>query len=237
MFLGQGVLWKEAWGAIHDVQDQIRKTPGTSCQERSKDWSGNLQDCTTKFKEALSKSPTAHQSFDQLSDGPRAGQKRQRKSNDEPSSSPSSQQSQQTSQASDEDTGLPPEAVMDELVQLYFENFQPWIPVLHMARFRARMANAEERKSLGTIFLAITSVCVRFSQNPYFERHSVRAKYAKRSRQKVILDSMESFSVENLQALVIIALDTVRSHSFYRKEKILILLSRLVVVEGPRRGP
>ena len=106
-----------------------------------------------------------------------------------------------------------------------------------MARFRARMANEEERKSLGTIFLAIASVCVRISQNPYFERHSVRAKYAKRSRQKVILDSMESFSVENLQALVIIALDTVRSHSFYRKEKILILLSRLVVVEGPRRGP
>jgi hypothetical protein len=62
---------------------------------------------------------------------------------------------------------------MDELVQLYFENFQQWIPVLHMARFRARMANAEERKSLGTIFFATASVCVMFSQNPDFEKQSV----------------------------------------------------------------
>jgi len=110
---------------------------------------------------------------------------------------------------------------MDELVQLYFENFQPWIPVLHMARFRARMANAKERKSLGAIFHATASVYVRFSQNPYFERQSVRARYAKRSRQKVILDSMESFFVENLQALVIIALDTVRSYMFRMKKKYL----------------
>jgi hypothetical protein len=70
-----------------------------------------------------------------------------------------------------------------------------------------------------------------------FERESVRGRYAKRSRQKVILDSMESFSVENLQALVIIALDTVRTHIFSSEEKILILRSRLIVVEDHQHGP
>jgi hypothetical protein len=103
-----------------------------------------------------------------LQPSPRAGQKRQRKSNDESSPSSLSQQPQQTSQASDRDTGLPPESVIDELVQLHFEKFQSWIPVLYMARFRGRIANAKKRKSLGTIFLAIASVCVRFSQNLYF---------------------------------------------------------------------
>jgi hypothetical protein len=90
MFLGQGVLWQQAWGAIHDIQDQIRKYPGTSRNESSEDWNGSLQDRTSKFKEALSKSPTTHQNFDQLNGGPRVGQKRQRNGNDKPSPSSSS---------------------------------------------------------------------------------------------------------------------------------------------------
>jgi hypothetical protein len=104
-----------------------------------------------------------------------------------------------------------------------------------MGHFRARMANAEKQKSLCAIFLAIVSVCVRLSKNPPILK--IRADYAKRSKQKIILDSMESFCVENLQALVMIALDTVRSHKFSSEEEILILHSRLVVVGDPQRGP
>jgi hypothetical protein len=198
MFLGQGILWEQVWSAIHQIQDQARTTPRKRGQDHPTGWDGNIQDRTTMFRDLVSDSPSTYQ-FDKDF---RSGQKRQRCSNDTLSPYPSSRQSQLALHSSDEDLILPPAPVMDELVHLYFENFQPWIPVLHMKRFRERMADAEQRKSLGTIFHAIVSVCVRFCKSPHFETAAIRAEYAKRSKQKVILDSMESFSVENLQALV-----------------------------------
>jgi hypothetical protein len=205
MFLGQGILWEQVWNAIHQIQDQARTPPSKRGRENPTGWDGNLQDRTSRFRDLVSDSSSTYR-FDE---GPRSGQKRQRCSNDRLRPHPSSRQSQFALRSSDEDLILPPAPVMDELVNLYFENFQPWIPVLHMRRFRERMADAEKRKSLETIFHAIISVCVRFCKSPHFETPAIRAEYAKRSKQKVILDSMESFSVENLQALVIVTLDTV----------------------------
>lgn len=58
------------------------------------------------------------------------------------------------------------------------------------------------------------AIYIRFSRNEYLPDDETKSQIAEKSRQRVILDSTETFSVESLQALVIIAFETVRSKSY-----------------------
>ncbi|KAI1762232.1 fungal-specific transcription factor domain-containing protein [Hypoxylon sp. FL1150] len=110
-----------------------------------------------------------------------------------------------------DEAGLPPKDLVDALVEIYFANIHPWIPMLHVRDFRQRMANGRERSRLTTIFHAIVSLCARFSNDVRLGGAEKKAQDAKKSKQTVLLRSMESFSVENLQALIICAFDTLGS--------------------------
>ncbi|KAL1856445.1 hypothetical protein Daus18300_010712 [Diaporthe australafricana] len=113
---------------------------------------------------------------------------------------------------SGDDNELPPDEVLVSLVEIYFELIHPWIPMLHVRNFRQRMKDPFQRGQITTICHAIVSICARFSNDPRLGHDSEeRAQKAKRSREAVILQSMQSFSVENLQALIIIAFDTIGS--------------------------
>jgi hypothetical protein len=103
-------------------------------------------------------------------------------------------------------------SLIDGLVEIYFQQIHPWIPMLHVRQFRAMLADPAQRGKLDTILHAITSLCIRFAHDPSLDAQpGLRAQYASQSRQHVILASMESFSVENLQALIICAFDTIGS--------------------------
>lgn len=108
-----------------------------------------------------------------------------------------------------EDYSLPPPDLVDILVHLYFDIIHPWIPILHKTSFLRRLESTAKRPELSTILHAIVAATVRFSADKRLERKEVRDRYVQISRQTVILKSMEMFSVENLQALVIIAFNTV----------------------------
>ncbi|KAL7955565.1 fungal-specific transcription factor domain-containing protein [Trichoderma compactum] len=82
----------------------------------------------------------------------------------------------------------------NRLTSTYFEQVHQWIPMLHVLHFRQRLLMPNGRESASTIFYAITSICARFSNDP---------------RLVIILRSMESFSVENLQALTICSFDLI----------------------------
>ncbi|KAG7135058.1 Thiamine repressible genes regulatory protein thi1 like [Verticillium longisporum] len=81
-----------------------------------------------------------------------------------------------------------------------------------------RMADAAERPRLRNIFQAIVSTCARFSDDARLGSPETKAQMTKRYRQAVIVESMESFSVENLQALIICAFDTIGSGRAARPE-------------------
>jgi hypothetical protein len=102
-----------------------------------------------------------------------------------------------------------PEDLLESLVDIYFARLHPWIPMLHVHQFRQKMADPVQRSRLDNIFYAITSLCIRFSNDERLGDDSARAELAKKCRETVILQSMQSFSVENLQALIICAFDTV----------------------------
>jgi hypothetical protein len=112
-------------------------------------------------------------------------------------------------QSDNSEWGLPPPDLIDSLVGIYFATIHPWIPILHVRGFREQMRDPAKRPDLSTIFHAIVSVCVRFSTDPRVSDPDIRARYSKCSRQMVILQSMEAFSVRNLQAMIIIAFDSV----------------------------
>lgn len=105
--------------------------------------------------------------------------------------------------------GLPPRDLVDSLVEIYFERIHPWIPMLHVRKFRQRLLDPAGRSDMSTVLHAIVSLCVRFSDDPRLGAPRMKEELAKKSREAVILRSMESFSVKNLQALIICAFDIV----------------------------
>ncbi|KAJ5708157.1 hypothetical protein N7488_007958 [Penicillium malachiteum] len=73
-----------------------------------------------------------------------------------------------------------------------------------------RMQLPDERPRITCILHAIIALYARFSQSKFLREEKTKSRIAEKSRQKVILHSTETSSVENLQALVIIAFETIR---------------------------
>ncbi|KAH7090825.1 fungal-specific transcription factor domain-containing protein [Paraphoma chrysanthemicola] len=190
MFLGQGVLWQQLWNQVHATGNGTLPT-----------MTGNLHDHTKQLKERLDTLGRKRCSDDDGALRSPNVSKRMRTSSDT------------VPPAQGEFLGqdfLPPDLI-DTLVELYFDNIHPWIPVLHVRQFRRSLHVHSERHKISSILHAITSVCVRFSDDSRLGDTESRSKLAESCRQAVILRSMESFSVEGLQALIICAFDTIGS--------------------------
>ena len=106
------------------------------------------------------------------------------------------------------DDPLPSGSVVRDLVEWYFKNTHRWIPVVHQRRFREDLDSPEGRSKADIVLLSITSVCLRFERPPSMSEPMSEA-ISTRCRHAVILRSMECFSVESLQALVILAFDII----------------------------
>lgn len=111
----------------------------------------------------------------------------------------------------DASSNLPPPGLLEDIVNVYFTKIQPWIPVLHETRFRARLHDAEQLPTLVVIIHAMVVAAIRLSRP---QTHGLSSQETEtrvqRSRSIVVLNAMDNLSVENLQALIIIAFDDVR---------------------------
>jgi hypothetical protein len=208
MFLGQGVLWQQVFNCLNAVQNGASMNGILLSQDAHTSNGDTLTECTTRLKSTLSSLSLDLSDIEPALSSPSKRRRTKSTAAGEP------QLCVHPAPAiSPDDSGkeLPPDDLIDALVEIYFTNIHPWIPILHVRQFRDRMKDAPQRKKLETIFHAIVSLCVRFSNDPRLSNAEVRARYSKRSRNTVILQSMELFSVENLQALVICAFDTIGS--------------------------
>jgi hypothetical protein len=104
---------------------------------------------------------------------------------------------------------LPDEDLLRDLVESYFRNIHPWIPMLHVRNFEKRMIDPEDRPTVINILHAIVAATVKFSTDDRLASRKTRDGLTRLCRERVILTSMEEFSVENLQALIIIAFDLI----------------------------
>jgi hypothetical protein len=220
MFIGQTLVTRQLLSAIRELNPNLGpKSPGNLAQ---------LSDCGSPSKpldlltaEISGLKRELLQASSPATSGSGVSAKRQRLNNhhdvsprsyQQPTSDPElSQQRRPTivDLLDCEDSSLPPADLVDILVHLYFDLIHPWIPILHKTSFLRRLESVTTRPALSTILHAIVAATVRFSADKRLERKEVRDRYFRISRQTVILKSMEMFSVENLQALVIIAFDTV----------------------------
>ena len=107
-------------------------------------------------------------------------------------------------------SSLPAPELLEYIVDTYFERIHPWIPIIHETRFRRRMHDPDQRSSLVVILHAMVVAAIRFrySDDSINSQAEAEAK-AKTSRSIVVLTAMDDLSVENLQALIIIAFDDV----------------------------
>lgn len=216
MFLGQGMLWQQninqIWRRLDDIAPEGASNsspPDSGCSMAG----ASLQERTAQLRKTLLSSASGDGTSQML---PPDGQQ----APIDPTPHSRRHQTEQMQARSGprprvtygDDNELPPDEVLFELVEVYFRLIHPWIPMLHVRNFRQRMKDPSQRGQMTTICHAIVSICARFSDDARLGRDSeARAQKAKRSRDAVILQSMQSFSVENLQALIIIAFDTIGS--------------------------
>lgn len=192
MFLGQEFLWQQMWKTMYP--NEALSAP----IERST----NIEDLARRRDELKSVLLRTSSSLDQREEVKSSSRPTKRR-RCVPTTAPFIPVSV------DDDTDGPLSAeIMTELVSFYFVNIHPWIPILHVTRFWERMQSPDERPRISCILHAIIAVCVRFSQSKELDT-GTKASVAEQSRKRVILASTDCYSVENLQALIIIAFETV----------------------------
>ncbi|KAK2608890.1 hypothetical protein QQS21_002603 [Conoideocrella luteorostrata] len=109
---------------------------------------------------------------------------------------------------------IPPSKELATIVDKYFEHIHPWVPVLHPATFRQRMRDPDRHEGLTIINRAIVAVAshlVPISNGPDSSQQRQKMRqYASECRQNVITSAIEGNSKESIQAVILIAFDSVR---------------------------
>ncbi|KAJ5699743.1 hypothetical protein N7536_002756 [Penicillium majusculum] len=193
MFLGQEFLWQQMWKTMYPNE----------ALSASNERSTNIEDLARRrdeLKSALLRSSSSLDQREEEAESPSRPTKRRRCA---PTTAPFIPVS-----VDDDTDGLLSTEIMTELVSFYFVNIHPWIPILHVTRFWERMQSPDERPRISCILHAIIAVCVRFSQSKELDT-GTKASVAEQSRKRVILASTDCYSVEHLQALIIIAFETI----------------------------
>ncbi|OBT74496.1 hypothetical protein VF21_06913 [Pseudogymnoascus sp. 05NY08] len=100
--------------------------------------------------------------------------------------------------------------LLDGVLDNYFSQVHPWLPMLHENSFRQQLAQQVYDENIEAILHAMVVAAVRLVIRPDTPASIRRTlKLTKRSRDWVLLHAFGSLSVENLQALLIIAFDYV----------------------------
>lgn len=113
----------------------------------------------------------------------------------------------------DEDDGPPPPPplyLLDPIIDIHFRTVHHWVPILHEARFLAKLADPDERNRLAVLLHSIVAVAIKYLDvdKVQLSRSGVETQI-KLSRKIVMLHAMQSVSIENIQALIFLAFDYV----------------------------
>ncbi|KZT62271.1 hypothetical protein CALCODRAFT_490030 [Calocera cornea HHB12733] len=136
-----------------------------------------------------------------------------------------------------DNTDLPPHDLVVHLIDLYYNQVAPFAPFLlrdhPYLHHDADMNGAVQRGWPVTVY-AMVAVSLRFSNDPRWTLPGFLTKeqYYKAAKQRVVMHSIESTSFQSLQALAIIALDTIGTGAGPSAWGVLALLTRSVMHLG-----
>lgn len=118
---------------------------------------------------------------------------------------------------------LPPPNMLRELIHIYFTRIHPWVPILHEPSFEAAVQSTNHQPS-ELILQAITSATIKF----YPVDRQTQEWYHSRCHEAVVLACMDRFSIETLQASIIIAFNTIGNGRGPRSWSIVASATRIV---------
>ncbi|KAL4875140.1 fungal-specific transcription factor domain-containing protein [Aspergillus karnatakaensis] len=128
--------------------------------------------------------------------------------------------------------GLPPlpdDAVLSHVLESYFIYVHPWTPIIHESRFRRRLIDDDQRDKLQLVLHSMILVARR-----YIEDRDAATSLEKslndsdQTRDWLVSQAMKQPSVENLQALVLIATDDIATGRASQAWPLVGSLSRMV---------
>ncbi|KAK1466268.1 hypothetical protein CCUS01_01117 [Colletotrichum cuscutae] len=126
-------------------------------------------------------------------------------------------------------TSLPPPELLEDIINIHFNIIQPWIPILHETQFRRRVHDPEQLPRLVVVLHAMVVAALRFVDNSEIRLSALEVeRRTSRSRNIVILNAMDHLSVENLQALVILAFNDIGNGDASKAWSIVGSLTRTV---------
>lgn len=105
---------------------------------------------------------------------------------------------------------LPSQELLEAILDTFFTVLRPWIPCVREARLRSQLVDPIERPKVAVLLHAMVSATIRFVD---YRSYGISELGFKRqvqiSRNQVLLTAMDGLSLENLQALIILAFDSV----------------------------
>ena len=124
---------------------------------------------------------------------------------------------------------LPSNVVLDRVIAQFFSTTHHWIPVLHERRFRARLEDQEESKSLTVLLHALVAITLKHvDADEVGLRRSEVEEQIQTSADYVTLYTMEDLSLECGQALVMLCFKRLGSGEWHKVWPILGALTRVV---------
>lgn len=105
---------------------------------------------------------------------------------------------------------LPDSDVLEQIVDAYFSTVHHWMPFIHQRRFRARLLDPIESKKMTVLLHGLTVVAFRQVKTDSISLdEAAMEEQICVSRNVVMLNAMDGLSIENLQALALVAFDRV----------------------------
>ena len=127
------------------------------------------------------------------------------------------------------DNMLPEQSVIDAVITRYFATIHHWIPMIHEGRFRARLADVEDSRNLVILLHALVAITLRHTDYSHFgfSLEDV-VEQVRISTDMVILHALDSPSVENAQALIMLTWERMGSGNWSKAWALLGSLTRTV---------
>ncbi|KAI1170185.1 fungal-specific transcription factor domain-containing protein [Nemania sp. FL0916] len=114
---------------------------------------------------------------------------------------------------------LPPDAIIAQLVDLFFEKVYTWAPIFYRPHFAANMKSPERR----ILLHGIVVVAFRYWKHPEPPLQT-REEYIQASRDKILLETIDTCSLISTQALSLLAIDAIGQGPSPRTWKVMSML-------------
>ncbi|KAL3444276.1 fungal-specific transcription factor domain-containing protein [Aspergillus insuetus] len=127
------------------------------------------------------------------------------------------------------DPPLPNDTVLSHVLEAYFIYVHPWTPIIHEARFRRRFVDDGERERLQLIIHSMVLVAHGYIEDlDTATSLEKQPKQWEENRDWIVSQAMKQPSVENLQALVIIASSDIGNGQASQAWPLVGSLSRMI---------